>query len=355
MKISFKNAVALSLVPQIVLVKWLGQHTDMIEKYYSNGMYPFISKIFRALFGWVPFSVGDIIYFTLILSAVFYVVSRRKFIWNNKITFLRDVTMVLSVAYFTFHFMWGLNYYREPLANKLRLTENKDYQELVDFTQRLIEKTNETQVKITKDSSLAVLIPYSQHQIFEKTVSGYGNLQTIHPFLKYTTPSIKTSLFSTGLTYMGYAGYLNPFTNEAQVNGILPNFRFPVVVGHEIGHQLGYSAENETNFIGYLVTARNNDIYFQYAAYAYALGYCLNDVRRGDQEVFDKLLSNINPGVKNNFQEMSIFWNSYENPMEPVFKSIFNSFLKANNQSEGIKSYNAVVSLLIAYHKNHPL
>ena len=355
MKISFKNAVALSLVPQIVLVKWLGQHTDMIEKYYSNGMYPFISKIFRALFGWVPFSVGDIIYFTLILSAVFYVVSRRKFIWNNKITFLRDVTMVLSVAYFTFHFMWGLNYYREPLANKLRLTENKDYQELVDFTQRLIEKTNETQVKITKDSSLAVLIPYSQHQIFEKTVSGYGNLQTIYPFLKYTTPSIKTSLFSTGLTYMGYAGYLNPFTNEAQVNGILPNFRFPVVVGHEIGHQLGYSAENETNFIGYLVTARNNDAYFQYAAYAYALGYCLNDVRRGDQEVFDKLLSNINPGVKNNFQEMSIFWNSYENPMEPVFKSIFNSFLKANNQSEGIKSYNAVVSLLIAYHKNHPL
>jgi len=355
MKISFKNAVALSLIPQIILVKWLGKHTDLVEDYYSNGVYPFISKIFRFIFGWIPFSVGDLIYFALILSALFFVISKRKFIWHHKLIFLRDIVLVLSATYFTFHMMWGLNYYREPLAIKLNLTETKDYQELVDFTKKLIQKTNESQIRITKDSSLAVVIPYEQHQIFDMTVAGYGNLEKIHPFLTYKIPSIKTSLFSTGLTYMGYAGYLNPFTNEAQVNGILPNFRFPVVVGHEIGHQLGYSAENETNFIGYLVTARNKDTYFQYAAYAYALGYCLNDIRRGDKKDFDRLISTLNPGVKSNFQEMSIFWNSYENPMEPIFKSIFNSFLKANNQTEGIKSYNAVVSLLIAYHKQYPL
>ncbi|MDO1498958.1 DUF3810 family protein [Winogradskyella maritima] len=33
-------------------------------------------------------------------------------------------------------------------------------------------------------------------------------------------------MFSTGLTYMGYAGYLNPFTNEAQVNRLLPILGF---------------------------------------------------------------------------------------------------------------------------------
>ncbi|TLP80595.1 DUF3810 domain-containing protein [Maribacter sp. ACAM166] len=355
MKISLKNAVALSLVPQIILVKWLGQHAALVEDYYSNGLYPFISKFFRFLFGWVPFSVGDLLYFALILSALIYLITQRKSIWQHKLIFLRDIAMVLSVTYFTFHMMWGLNYYREPLAIKLKLIETKDYQELVDFTQKLITKTNEAQLKITKDSSLAVVIPYTQNEIFNMTVAGYNNLEIIHPFLMYTTPSVKTSLFSTGLTYMGYAGYLNPFTNEAQTNGILPNFRFPVVVGHEIGHQLGYSAENETNFIGYLVTAKNKDAYFQYAAYAYALGYCLNDIRRGDQEVFDRLIPSLNPGVKSNFQEMAIFWNSYKNPMEPVFKSIFNSFLKANNQPEGIKSYNAVVSLLVAYHKQYPL
>ncbi len=355
MKISLKNVVAFSIIPQIILVKWLGKYPNLVEEFYSNGIYPYLSKIFRFLLGWIPFSAGDLIYFSLILLAIVYIVKNRKRIYNHKLGFLRDVVMVLSIAYFTFHFMWGMNYYREPLAKKLQLTESKDFQQLLLFTQQLARKTNETQVSITKDSTLAVNIPYSQQEVFKKTVLGYQDLKSKHPFLSYSVPSIKTSLFSTGLTYMGYAGYLNPFTNEAQVNGLLPNFRFPVVVGHEMGHQVGYSAENETNFIGYLVTANNSDPYLKYAAYAYALNYCLSDIRRGDKEAFDQIIKEMNPGVKANFEEMSVFWNSYKNPMEPVFKSIFNSFLKANNQPEGIESYNAMVRLLVPYHQKFPL
>ncbi|WP_423998689.1 DUF3810 domain-containing protein [Maribacter sp. IgM3_T14_3] len=355
MKISFKNAIAISLIPQIIIVKWLGTRPDLVEQYYSTGLYPVISKFFRLLFGWVPFSVGDILYFVLLILALVYLIKNRNYIWRHKLQFLQNIAMVLSVTYFTFHVMWGMNYYREPLAEKLELVPNKDYQDLLEFTERLIRKTNESQFTITKDSSLAVNIPYSQKEIFDKTIQGYDNLKTIYPFLIYDRPSLKKSSFNTGLTYMGYAGYLNPFTNEAQVNDLLPNFRFPFVAGHEVGHQLGYSAENETNFIGYLVTSNNEDLYFKYAAYAYALGYCLNDVRRTDNEDFDRLMLLLNSGVKNNFQEMSIFWNSYENPMGPVFKSIFDTFLKANNQTEGIKSYSAVVLFLVAYHKDHPL
>lgn len=263
--------------------------------------------------------------------------------------------MVLSIAYLTFHLAWGFNYYRRPLSEKLGLTETKDYPELVDFTERLIQKTNSIQEYIVGDTLEKVNIPYSQNEMFQMSIDGYHELAKEFGFLAYEHASVKTSLFSTGLTYMGYAGYLNPFTNEAQVNGILPNFRFPIVTGHEIGHQLGYSAENETNFIGYLVTSKNKDPYFQYAAYAYVLGYCLSDVRRGNKETFDRMFQKLHPGVRANFEEMALFWEQYENPLEPVFKSIFNSFLKANNQAEGIKSYNGVVSLLIAYHKKYPL
>ncbi|MGB3152239.1 MAG: DUF3810 domain-containing protein [Maribacter sp.] len=352
---NLKSVIAISLVPQILLVKWLGSHSEWIEHYYSNGLYPFVSQIFRFAFGWVPFSIGDVIYLSLGIAAIFYVYRNRRPILKNKVGFLRNIVMVLSIAYFTFHFMWGFNYYRQPLRTKLQLTETTDYKELVSFTRALVHKTNQAQLKITRDTSKIVTIPYSQKELFDKTLIGYEELSEQYSFLNYRRPSIKTSLFSTALTYMGYAGYLNPFTNEAQVNGLLPNFRFPVVTGHEIGHQLGYSAENETNFIGYLVAANNDDQYFKYAAYSYALGYCLSDIRRGDEEIFNDLLEELNGGVKLNFQEMADFWNGYENPMEPVFKSIFNSFLKANNQTKGIQSYNAVVSLLVAYHREYPL
>ena len=355
MAYKIKNWVALSIIPQIIIVKWLANYPDAVEQYYSEGIYPWISKFFRLLYGWIPFSIGDIFYFILSVLAIRYVIRHWFEIRTYPFRFLRNVLFILSIAYFTFHLLWGMNYYRQPLAEKFALTEEHTDDELLDLVETLILKANELQFSITKDTALAVKIPYSKKEIFNKTLIGYDHLEKAYPFISYTKPSIKKSIFSTALTYMGYGGYLNPFTHEAQVNGRLPNFRFPVVSGHEIGHQVGYSAENETNFIGYLATIHNPDIYFQYSAYAYALGYTLSDIRRHDEEKFKELYARMNPGIQKNFQEMADFWQSFENPLEPVFKSIFDTFLKANNQAKGIKSYSAVVSLLVTYHKEHPV
>ncbi|GGW31169.1 DUF3810 domain-containing protein [Arenibacter certesii] len=355
MEQKIKNLIALSLLPQILLVKWLGTYPELIENYYSKGLYPLISGFWRALLGWIPFSIGDILYALLIIVSLRYLIVNRARIKQKPIWFLRDIAVVASVAYFSFHILWGFNYYRQPLSMTLELRDQHSEQDLVDFVDRLITKTNEAQFQLTKDSTKMVLIPYSKKEIFKITIEGYRTLENQLPIFTYKRPSLKRSLFSTPLTYMGYGGYLNPFTNEAQANGRLPNFRFPIISGHEIGHQLGYSAENETNFVGYLVTVKNEDPYFKYAAYAYALSYCLNDLAYRDRELLDNAYSKINPGVIKNYNEVSKFWQAHENPMEPVFKSVFNTFLKANNQAEGIKSYNAVVSLLVNYYQENPL
>ncbi len=350
-----KNGIALSLILQIVLVKWIGSHREWVEAYFSNGWYPLVSKFWRVLLGWIPFSVGDLLYLGLLVMAIRYVILKHKQIRKHPYLFLRNIAVVLSVAYFTFNLMWGLNYYREPLAKTMGLGDTNTQKELLQFVERLIIKTNEVHYGITKDTAAMVEVPYSRKDIFSKTISGYQTLALSYPFLTYSNPSIKKSLFSTGLSYMGYAGYLNPLTNEAQVNGIMPKFRFPVVCGHEVGHQVGYSAENETNFIGYLVTVGNPDPYFQYSAYAYALSYCLSDIRRRDKLEFERLYGKLNGGVKNNFKEVADFWEAHENPMEPVFKSIFDTFLKSNNQAQGIKSYSFIVTLLVNYYKDREL
>ena len=350
-----KSWIAISIIPQIVLVKWIGSYPEFIEKFYSAGIYPWISKFFRILYGWIPFSMGDIFYFILTLLAIRYVFVNWLEIRNYPFEFLKNVLFVLSIAYFTFHLLWGMNYYRQPIAKKFALSETYSDGDLLDLVEILITKTNQLQYNITKDTALAVEIPYSKKEILNKTLESYEQLEKAYPFIIYEKPSIKKSLFSTALSYMGYGGYLNPFTHEAQVNGRLPNFWFPVVSGHEIGHQVGYSAENETNFIGYLATLHNPDIYFQYSSHAYALAYCLNDVRINDEETFNVLYKTINPGIRKNFKEVSEFWESFANPLEPFFKLVFNSFLRANNQAEGIKSYNFVVSIMVSYHQEHPL
>lgn len=355
LKDKLRNSIALSIIPQIALVSWLSGRPDLVEKYYSNGIYKFVSTFFRTIFGWIPFSIGEIIYTLLIALGIRYLIVRRKKIVANKIAFFRDVVMVLAIFYFTFNLVWGLNYYREPLSDKLAIQNQATFEELKKLTSELIHKTNQIQFKITSDSTKMVHIPYTRNEVFEKTISSYAVLARQLPFLDYQRPSIKKSMYSIPSSYMGIGGYLNPFTNEAQVNGKTPLFRFPIVSGHEIGHQIGYSAENETNFIGYLVTLKNEDIYFQYSAYAYALSYCLNAIHRTDENTSKELYKLINEGVIKNYQELQEFHEAYENPFEPIFKSVFSTFLKANNQKDGIQSYSKVVNLMVGYHEKYPL
>ena len=152
-------------------------------------------------------------------------------------------------------------------------------------------------------------------------------------------------------TYSGTSGYFNPFTGEAQVNKMIPKTGYPTTTCHEIAHQIGYAAENEANFIGFLAASYNTDIYFQYAAYKMALGYSISEINKRDKEQYKELWKTVHKGIRKDFKATYQFWKNYENPFEPYFKKGYNSYLKANRQNKGIKSYNYVVDLLISYYK----
>jgi hypothetical protein len=355
MNYRLKNGIALSLIVQILIIKWVANQPELVEKYYSNGLYPYISGAMRWLYGWIPFSLGDVIYTLLILGVLYYIYRNRLEIRVKPLSFLRDILVVAAIAYFSFHLLWGLNYYRQPIYKTLALNAKYTSQELNDFTEILVQKTNDAHSALVIIDTVQVEIPYSHSEIFLKTAQGFGQLTSQLPNFQYEHPSIKGSLYSLLLTYMGYGGYLNPFTLESQVNQKIPMFRFPIVSCHEIGHQMGYAAENEANFIGYLAALNNQDQFIRYTALSYALSYCLAELRNQDEARFKELYCGVHRGVQKDYEELNRFWVSYENPMEPLFKAFYNSFLKANNQTEGIKSYSLVVALLVAYHQDKPL
>jgi hypothetical protein len=154
---------------------------------------------------------------------------------------------------------------------------------------------------------------------------------------------------------MGYSGYYNPFTGEAQVNNLIKTYKFPVVSCHEEAHQIGYAAENEANFIATLATINNDDPYIQYSGYIFALRYCVNELARRDIDKYREMLEEINPGILISYKEMRDFWASYKNPFEDFSKLFWDQFLKANNQSRGIMSYSYMVALVVNYFSDKPL
>lgn len=361
-KITF--IVALLLAAQMIVVRILSSFPEAIERYYSAGFYPVISKISRYTFGWLPFSFGDIMYTALIfliLRAIFFFFKSRARHWK---AFILRTAAIASVVYGAFHLLWGLNYYRQPLHQSLAIEKEYTTEDLLVLTQKLIDKSNALHEQLAPNDSSAVVVQtrdeegeyhaFAKADLFKTTLNGYANLRTQFPKLDYPPKSIKTSLLSYPLSIMGYSGYLNPITNEAQVNGLVPSHRWPVISCHEQAHQLGFAKENEANFIAVLATINNEDSYFQYSGSIFALRYCLSDLYRRDKEKGQALRAQIRPGILENYALSRAFWDEMDNPLEPFFKYFYTGYLKANNQPEGLKTYSYMVALLVNYNKCFP-
>ncbi len=354
MKIRKRNLyLSLFLVFQILIINWLSTCPEFIERYYSNGIYPLISSFFRILLGWIPFSMGDLLIFFFIFYALRFIYKLFKTKFKRFGHKILAVIAFCSVIYFCFYFFWGLNYFRQPLSDNLGYKTTKySTEELFQLSDYLIKKLNESHVQITGSDSLKVENPYSQREMYKMARKGYDSLSIKLPQFTYKFGTAKSSLMSLIQSYNGTSGYLNPLTGEAQVNSRIPKTSFPTTTCHEMAHQIGFAAENEANFVGFLAALHNDDIYFQYAAYRMAVRYSIFELYKRDPEQFKSLYSRLNKGILKDFKASSDFWDEYENPFEPLIKRGYNAYLKSNNQSNGIDSYNYVVDLFIQYYKN---
>ena len=340
------------LVMQWAFIQIIAQYPNFIETFYSNGLYIFISRFLRIILGWIPFSIGDLLYSVLvflILHGLYKAIKYKKL--ALKATFFK-ITGILSIVFFVFHFNWALNYFRLPVSTSLSFEiDNYSNAELIDFTKKLIAKTNESHVAITKNDTLIVENPLSKKEIKSNVGLAYKHLEKKHPQFKYANPKVKHSIFSVPLSYMGFGGYLNPITNEAQVNSLIPKNNYAATVCHEAAHQIGIASESEANFVGYLASTNSNDLYYKYSGYLMAMRYCISEVYRKDPESFEALKLLINKGILKDMKQSQEFWETYQNWSEKYFKTFYDNYLKANKQADGIEGYSKMVVLLINYHK----
>lgn len=347
MKRKILIAFAIFLPIQIMFLQFLKTQPQWVELYYSQGIYPYLSSLLRLAFGFIPFSVGDVLYGVLIFISLRWIYKRIRNKFRAFSKWAVELLAFFSILIFFFHLFWGYNFYRQPLHHSLQLKADYNLPELNNYTEHLIEKTNKLQLQLTQNENKPVEFSFHKFEVGRLMTEGYHHLAKTNANFIYENPSIKPSLLSIPLSYMGFNGYLNPLTNEAQVNTRIPLFKLPTTTSHEIGHQIGYAKENEANFMACKVSMNHSNAAIRFAGYAFALQYCLGDLMQKDPCQADNLIGLLNTGVLQNYQEVGDFWQAHQNPLEPLFKSFYNQFLKANNQPLGMKSYNYVVALLV--------
>ena len=346
MKVSrTKILLATSILPQILLIRVISLYPEKVEFYFSQTFYPFLFNLQHVFIKPIPFSFGDLLYLSL---GIYICYSITRFLLKfrfPKISDIIDIGVFFSLLFLLFQLNWGINYHRTPLAEKLPTEKQYSDSLLIDLTTRFAIMSNTLHSQLSSSDTLAVSIPYAKKEIANRIQSSYDDLW----ISSVDVPQVKASLFSLPLSYMGYAGYLNPFTLEAQVNMRMPKINLPVTIAHEMAHQLGYAAENEANFVGFINTFNNADPYLKYAAVLFGFRQCYSDLIKRDPDQAKILVQQLNLGILKNFAESRDFWEEYKNPFEPFFKESYDAYLKANGQESGIKTYNQMVAFLIAY------
>ncbi|MBX2935422.1 MAG: DUF3810 domain-containing protein [Ferruginibacter sp.] len=346
-----------------------------VENQYSSTFYPAISRGLRYIFGWLPFSVGDILYGAVIFWFAWKIAARLKAVFKSKRIYpnnnfgkdvevatsddvkkrypkltgrLLKIARVLVVIYILFNLLWGINYNRTGIAAQIGLQMEKyNREDLILINGLLVEKVN---------ASKAVLINQqlkypSNKELFGKVVDAYKQAEKVYPFLKYSPVSLKPSVWSWFGNYIGFTGYYNPFTGEAQVNTHVPKFLQPFTSCHEVAHQLGYAKEMEANFVGYLSATASADTLLHYSTYLDLFMYSNQNLFETDSLAAKTFRKQLSPAVIDDINEWRLFNLNHRSIAEPVFRWVYGAYLKQNQQPQGVLSYDEVTGFIIAYYK----
>lgn len=346
------------LVAVIVGLVVISSYKAFIEKYYTCGIYPHISHVQRLLFGNISFSVGDILYLLAFIWLLYktaknlYLLIARKLRMAALFQKFVKILVALGALYIVFLLLWGLNYSREGIVHQLNLKRPVyDSSDLFQLQELLIKRVNDAKETLVGSTSVYP----DNKELFKRAAGVYRNATSTFPFLIYRTPSIKSSMYGWLGNYMGFTGYYNPLTGEAQVNTTIPPFLLPAITVHEMAHQLGYAKENAANFVGFLVGTHSDDPLFRYSAWFDLFLYANSQVWFIDSLAGKSAFNRLNDGVKSDIDSLRRFNDSYQSFAQPVFNWIYGKYLTFNNQPLGIHSYSAVVALVIAYYKKNGL
>ena len=298
-------------------------------------------KLISVFFRLFKFSVGDILYIIIpiIIIIYFFKIERRR----DKLIYLFKVPIII---YCFFYWSWGFNYNKKSNFEQLK-TKEYSVEDLYITVEYYIEETNNLNIKISKKKENKVQSSYSFNDLKNKCVSSITNEEWLFQNKKINNFPVKKSIFSNPLSYMGFTGYINPFTLEANINYNIPKISIPVTICHEIAHQIGYAFEDEANYIAIKILSNSNDNFLRYSGNLMAVQYLLSEIRKNDIEKHDGYIKELNTGVIKNIQDKNKYYLKYKSKYKDFFKKNYDAFLKSNNQKAGIKTYSLVVDLLI--------
>ena len=329
---------------------------NFTERFYSLFIYKIIVTTISSITGFLPFSLAECIIISFSMFVLWYISKTIFSLLKHKTKRTRILKNLLlntlatsGLIYFSFQLLWGFNYQRLPLDKILKLdVHNSTTNELAHLCADLITSSNTLRDKISQNKNGVMELPYNKRVILETAHLGYDKASLQYVILKGTYGAPKGIFLSYPMCYTGITGFYFPFTSETNINMAEPDSYLPFTTSHEMAHQIGFAKEDEANFIAYIACINNPDINFKYSGTLAALTYSLSSLRQYDPQKYKELFSFCSKGVLNDMIYNENFWKNYSGSIEKISEKINDTYLKSASQKSGLKSYSAMVDLLLA-------
>jgi hypothetical protein len=315
-----------------------------IERWYSSGLYPRIQAFVTSTSNLVPFALFDALIAVTVVAWMWAVASDLRQARRARISVIRRLLLrtVVCMAglYLAFLLLWGLNYRRTKLADKLQ------------FDQQAISAESVLRVATAATGRLNALYLHA-HEL------GWPAFGEVGPSLPvaFTEAQRELGIRSGAVVGRPKATWLAPYFRRAGVSGmtdpyfletlveseLLP-FERPFVVAHEWAHLAGFADESEASFVGWLTCLRGTDR-DQYSGWLFLYGELAQAIDDRDRR---RLRAALAPGPRADLEAIARRLRRQISPaVSRAGWQVYDRYLKANRVEAGAASYAEVVRLVL--------
>ena len=327
----------------LILSIWISRFfPEWIEKHYSLVIFPKLATALKFIFGWISFSL----FVPLIVLFIFKLIKSIKKTDRHWISITEVLLKYILFICTAFYILWGYNYNRIKVSDKLALNEDILNDSLIlntflgtgkrlDSISHDLHSGNDT---LLPSVNIKEMVYKSVHSVLIQT--GYNN---------FDIGKLKEFWPKGFLLRISTAGFYMPFTGEANYDGGLHPIQLPFVMCHEYLHSQGFADEGECNFLAYLACHNSNDPLFRYSA-DIALYKTIRGL--GDRsKLHDAYV--ISDQVKKDLEDIRVTMDKYPDFAPQIRDFMYDLYLKLQGIEEGEHNYDNFVQLLIKYNKQH--
>tara|TARA_B100001123_G_scaffold378638_1_gene446892 strand:+ start:550 stop:1563 length:1014 start_codon:yes stop_codon:yes gene_type:complete len=318
---------------------------ELVERWFTTGFYPPVQRILTSLSNLFPVAALDL----LVIGVGSWLIWHwwRALRYEKGSPRLRrayaatmSTITAVAVVYLLFLVFWGLNYRRVPLSHRLV------FETQAPTTSEAMVLAREAAAQLNRLHASAHAMgweePLWKSETFRQSAD---DLQRV---LGHSSPALpgrlKRTIFGSVFRWNGVNGMVNPFGLEVLENPDLLPFERPFVLAHEWAHLAGYADEAEANFVGWLTCVRAHES-AQYSGWLYLYSEILTQLPAQERKQVEGVLA---MGPRRDRE--AIVARSQRGVL-PVFQqaswSAYDRYLKVNRVETGIRSYGAVLTLIL--------